>query len=316
MMPERPVVCFAKPGGGYSRRYYTESLPGPAEGSQAEWHAARGWIFISVDHLGVGDSSTHHDPLSLTYTPVVSANQAAEQEVLRRLREGTVSEGFPRVEEPVILGIGQSMGGCLTVVQQGRHHCYDGIAVLGYSVFRVTRPTGPGIAPAPETWVPRDLDPALALRAIHGDGEVRSPGRSSSGEWEGSIGQQMAWGFHYDDVDDDVVKTDLFNFPARDTERAPWASPSVPAGVALWCAAPGAVASEASAVRSPVLIAMAERDVVADPAGESRAYLSSTSIDLFICPRMGHMHNFASTRELLWRRIDAWASWVRAQKDA
>ncbi len=28
VVPERPVVCFAKPGGGYGRRYFTEDLPG------------------------------------------------------------------------------------------------------------------------------------------------------------------------------------------------------------------------------------------------------------------------------------------------
>jgi hypothetical protein len=30
---------------------------------------------------------------------------------------------------------------------------------------------------------------------------------------------------------------------------------------------------------------------------------------------MGHMHNFAGTRELFWRRIEAWADWVRARRD-
>ena len=56
-----PVVCFAKPGAGYSRGYFTEDLPGPGPGAgaQADWHAARGWIFVSVDHLGVGESSQH-----------------------------------------------------------------------------------------------------------------------------------------------------------------------------------------------------------------------------------------------------------------
>src|SRR5262249_21758815 len=64
-----PVVCFAKPGGGYSKGYYTVDLPGPSSGgAQAEWHAERGWIFVSVDHLGVGESSTQHDGMRLTYT--------------------------------------------------------------------------------------------------------------------------------------------------------------------------------------------------------------------------------------------------------
>jgi hypothetical protein len=53
-VPAEPIICFAKPGGGYSRGYFTIDLPGPAKGAQAAWHAQRGWIFVSVDHLGGG----------------------------------------------------------------------------------------------------------------------------------------------------------------------------------------------------------------------------------------------------------------------
>jgi alpha-beta hydrolase superfamily lysophospholipase len=120
---ERPVVCFAKPGGGYSRGYYTVDLPGPAKGSQAAWHADRGWIFVSVDHLGVGGSTVIADPERLDYTTVAAGSMAAEQEVLERLAAGTLVDGLARVADPVVLGIGQSMGGCMTVVQQGRYHC-------------------------------------------------------------------------------------------------------------------------------------------------------------------------------------------------
>lgn len=87
---ERPVVCFAKPGGGYSRGYFTVDLPGPAHGAQAAWHAQRGWIFVSIDHLGVGDSTVPSDPERLDYTVVAAGNHAAEREVmglpLRRCR--------------------------------------------------------------------------------------------------------------------------------------------------------------------------------------------------------------------------------------
>jgi hypothetical protein len=69
-------------------------------------------------------------------------------------------------------------------------------------------------------------------------------------------------------------------------------------------------------VRCPVLVALGERDVLVDPRGELRAYLSSPSVDFFVCPRMAHMHNFAGTRELFWRRIETWADWVRAVRDA
>ena len=55
-----------------------------------------------------------------------------------------------------------------------------------------------------------------------------------------------------------------------------------------------------------------ERDVYGDPKGEPRAFPSSPSVDLFVCPRMGHMHNFAGTRAWVWERIETWADWVAA----
>ena len=162
-VPANPVVCFAKPGGGYSKGYYTLDLPGPAHGAQAEWHAQRGWIFVSVDHLGVGASSTHHGLDALTPTVVAAASEAAEQEVLGRLAAGSLAEGFPAVTEPLRLGIGQSMGGCMTVIQQGRYHCYDGIGVLGYSVVHTHPPTRPGTVPITAAWMPRDALPTAQV---------------------------------------------------------------------------------------------------------------------------------------------------------
>jgi hypothetical protein len=120
----------------------------------------------------------------------------------------------------------------------------------------------------------------------------------------------MAWGFHYADVDAATLAADM----QRDTELPAWASATIPGAVGSSCLAPGAIAPEAAAVLAPVLVAMGERDVVADPKGEPRAYLSATSVDLFVCPRMGHMHNFAGTRELMWQRIETWAEWARVVK--
>jgi alpha-beta hydrolase superfamily lysophospholipase len=306
-----PVVCFAKPGAGYSRGYFTEDLPGPGHGrgAQAEWHAARGWVFVSVDHLGVGASS-QHDPEALTFTSVVAAAQAAESEVRRRLAAGSLLEGLGAVEQAVTIGIGQSMGGSLTIVQQGRHHCYDGIGVLGYSPQRTVPPTAPGTPPLALPWVPRDtrladgvVTNAPALAAAQ-SGDIESDGADGVGA--------LAWGFHYDDVDPELVRRDLGDYPARHGDVPSWGSATVPFTVALWCMAPGGTLAEAAAVRCPVLVALGERDVLVDARGELRAYESSPSVDFFECPRMAHMHNFAGTRELFWSRLDTWAEWVRA----
>ena len=314
-----PVVCFAKPGGGYSRGYYTFDLPGPAKGAQADWHAARGWIFVSVDHLGVGDSSLHAAEV-LDYATLSAAAHAAEQVVLGRLAGATLADGFPKVADPLLLGIGQSMGGCMTVVQQGRQRSYDGIGVLGYGAVHTHPPVRPGTTPIVAPWYPRDT-------LIRQRDMVMNPGalaHAASQSGGAGSGDAMAWGFHYDDVDPEIIKADLahFNRGVHDPENhrghtaPPWTSMTMPGAVAQTCLTPGIIACEAAAVTTPVLVAMGERDVIADPKGEPRAYLAATSVDLFICPRMGHMHNFASTRELFWRRIEIWADWVREVKAA
>jgi alpha-beta hydrolase superfamily lysophospholipase len=298
--PEEPngVVCFAKPGGGYGRRYFTEDLPGPGSGAQADWHAERGWIVVAVDHLGVGDSSDHGDDL-LTFTAVSTAAHAAEAEVLRRLADGTLVEGLAPVIDPVTVGIGQSMGGALTIVQQGRCHAYDGIAVLGYGVLLTEPPTAPGAPPFVMPWIPRDASSSSGI-ATNGPALLAA----------GAEPVDLTWGFHFDDVAPEVVARDLTDFPFRNGNVPPWGSGTVPMPSAIWCLAPGSVLSEAAAVRVPVLLAVGERDVVPDFRGEVRSYPSSPSIDLFVCPDMAHMHNFAGTRERLWQRLHAWGEWV------
>ena len=298
--PAAPLVCFAKPGAGYSRGYFTADLPGAGFGSQAAWHASRGWTVVSVDHLGVGESS-QHDPDALTFSTVVAAAQAAEADVLQKLAAGTLMDGLAAVERPVRIGIGQSMGGSLTVLQQGRYHCYDGIGVLGYGVFRTLPPTPPGVPDLVLPWTPRDVLPSTGVF-------TNAPALADAGG--GAV--SLAWGFHFDDVDPAVVARDMDDYPARHGDLPPWGSATIPGTVALWCVSPGSTLTEAAAIRCPVLLAVGERDVVVDPWGEPRAYGSALSVDLFVCPRMAHMHNFAGTREVLWRRIETWADWVRA----
>ena len=305
LLSDRPILCFAKPGGGYSRRYYTLDLPGPARGAQAVWHAQRGWIFVSVDHLNVGDSS-RHDGASLGRAVVAAANHAAEQEVLRRLVAGTLAEGYPSVT-PLCVGIGQSFGGHITVVQQAYHRSYDGIALLGYSAVHTHPPVAPGSTPFALPWFSRDDQIVLNRDAI------RAAPRPTDT-------QAIAWGFHYlEDMDPEVAAADARRFvpdlehPRQywDPDPPPWASLTHHFATTRSVLTPGVIASEAASVLVPVLCAMGERDVIADPRGETRAFLSATSIDMFICPRMGHMHNFAATRALFWLRIENWAHWVR-----
>jgi len=302
-----PVVCFGFPGGGYGRRYFSFDMPGASGGGEAGWHRAHGWIFASVDHLGVGDS-TLPDPALLTYENIAAANHAAVDEVMTRVAAGTVADDFPPVDGAARLGIGQSMGGCFLIVAQGQHATFDGIGVLGYSAIHTVVPSRPGVAPVPMPWMPRGsslaapivLNPADLATNVVADAEGLGQ-MASQGE------HPFAWAFHFDDEPADVVAADMAAgisgpFP-------PWRSPTAPA-CAIFMVAPGTVAAEAAVVRVPVLVGVGERDVVPDPWMEPKAYKSASDITVFVCPRMAHMHNFAGTRERLWARTHEWGDTV------
>jgi hypothetical protein len=308
-LPERPVVCFAFPGGGYSRGYFSFDMPGSSGGGQAGWHADRGWVFVACDHLYVGESDAPTQPGLLTLEGVAAANAATVDDITARLLQGSLGvgagAGFPALVDPVRIGIGQSMGGCLTIVQQGQHETYDGIGILGYSARHTVLAMPPGTPRLPWSYVPRGSTTVQVMSAppteSNPDFAVRDDGLPIS-----------TWGFHYDDEPAALVRADMVDYPTRNGEIPVWASATMPP-CAVTMMSPGVVALEASVIRVPVLVAVGERDVCPTPLQEPASYASATDVSVFICPRMSHMHNFASTREMFWARIESWASGVAAR---
>ena len=305
-----PIVVFAMPGAGYSRRYFTFDMPGASDGGQAGWHARRGWIFVALDTLGVGDAS-QPDASSLELPVMTAVGDATVAEVLRRLASGSVRTGYPEIVDPVVLGIGQSMGGGLTIVQQAHHGTFDGIGVLGFSAVWTTARGFPGGPPQPTAYLTRDRRPEGPDIFPH---EIRARAAVNSAllRLQGEPGRYLkketappAWNYHYDDVPPEIVERD-FTFTG---DVAEWRSTTTP-GAVLWMIGPGAVAPEAAAIVVPVLSAFGERDVPEDPRMEHKAFRHAVDFSSFVCPRMGHMHNFASTRELLWSRIHHWGEHV------
>jgi pimeloyl-ACP methyl ester carboxylesterase len=298
-LADTPVVCFALPGATYSRKYFMLDLPDEPRGGQATWHAQRGWIFIAIDHLGTGESSVP-DLSRLVFRTVTAANHAVVQSVLERLKGGKLVAGYPPLASPVVLGIGHSMGGCLTVIQQARHSSYDAIAVLGFSAVHTHPPRRQGEPRVRLPFVPRDTAPGGAdqVSLWTSSAAVNSVMLGLSGN---PNGMPTGWHYHFDDEPPEVVKQDMEWGDAV----PPWRSTTMP-GLILWVTAPGAIAPEAASILVPVLTAFGERDVLEDPRMEAKAYRSAVDFSMFICPRMAHMHNFATTRELLWTRIHSW----------
>lgn len=316
-LPDRPVICFALPSSSYARGYYTCELPGPSHdaGSQAAFHAARGWIVIALDWLGCDDES-RIDPEDLGYAALTAAADAAQREIVTRLANGVLSPDYPPVSAACTIGIGQSLGAALLIYQQARHRSFDGIAVLGFSAIHAHPATPPGGIPVAVAWYPRDARLEECREPLNTALLAQAGGAAAQAAWEA-----LAWGFHYDDVPLDVVEQDLAHYEgiARGDDAGapypPWYAHRTPQRAARSTLTPGIVASEAAAITVPVLAAMGERDLVPDPRAEPRAYPCARSIDLFVCPRMGHVHNMAGTRTLFWERIHLFGTWCVSTND-
>jgi pimeloyl-ACP methyl ester carboxylesterase len=285
-MASPPVVVFAFPGGGYSRGYYSFDLPGSAGGGQAGYHTSRhGWIVVTCDHLGVGESSVP-DPGNLTLENITAANGVTVEHVLELLETGSLADAFPAIDPPVRLAMGQSMGGCFTILLQDRAAIFDGVAILGYSAIAPTVPVRGGQGATMSTDI---LDRADTLEAA----------RSAVGD--------LRYAFYYEDVPEAIVKQDLSDFPTRHGQLPAWGSATIPRCSTVMTQ-PGVVAKEAAAIAVPVFLGVGEIDAVPNLRAEPGAYASSPDITVFCCPRMAHMHNFAGTRTKLWDRIGSWGS--------
>jgi alpha-beta hydrolase superfamily lysophospholipase len=290
---EQPVVLFGYPGGGYGRRYFDiRTRPGY---SQADFHAERGDVFVSCDHLAVGDSSTPDDPFALTYENLAAANHAAASHVLAGLRSGTLVPGVPAVDPQATFAMGQSMGGCLLTVQQANHRTFDGVAFLGWSGIFTNFPARDGGRLVYDMPSRGALLTAMPERTAESAPDL----------------DHYRYCFHWDDEDPALVEPDLASYVpytglVRGDEATPWGSASIPP-CAITMMTPGSVHDEAAAIDVPVFVGSGARDTVPEPWAEPGAYRASPLVAVSVTQRMAHMHNFARTRTELWNRLSGFA---------
>lgn len=290
-LPERPGVMVSLPGGGYARGYFDLHFAGRDGYSEAEFRVRSGWIFVAMDHLGVGDSTTSANE-TLLIEDIAAANDAAVRKILGGLREGSLVEGVGPLALGPVVGSGQSMGGGLTIIMQGRHQTYDAIAPLGYSAIHTMLPQ-------------RDAETTARGSAAYQDIARGAENNRLSVKVSSQSVPDYLYPFHWDDVPADIIDADVKSgFPFRKVVPS-WGSATIPNCVVAMMS-PGFVKAEASAITAPVFIGLGERDVSPDPHAEPSAFANSADITLFVAARMAHMHNFAGTRAVLWRRLQHW----------
>ena len=294
-----PIVVFASPGGGYGRGYFDLPSFNDEAYSQAEHHVAAGLVVVAYDHLGVGDSTCPENE-ELSNENIAEANDAAVRAFLEMLEKGEISSRLSPLRGVFKIGLGQSLGGCLTILMQAAHRTFDAIVPLASSAVQ-------GVLPQPSEEERRAGIEGFV--AAHRDSEKLPDIRTVA---KGVV--DFVYPFFWDDTPREIIDADQSGgFPVRET-TPPWGSKTIPRCASIFMT-PGHLAGPAASIEVPVLIGLGERDTCADPLAEPASFASSRDISVFIVPRMAHMHNFASTRELLWDRIVAWSKIVAISKE-
>lgn len=288
---EHPLIIFASPGGGYTQHYFNMRFPGHEGYSQAEYHACRGTVFVAMDHLGVGESSVDLiDELSVEM--IADGNHIFVREITKQLEEGSLGERQPKLIDPYVVGIGQSMGGGITMIMQGRHETFDAIAPLGISAIHTVLPQ-----PTPELFA--------SVRSIFLFSR-QTPLNELSVKFTSDLVPDFLYPFHWEDEPVDIIAADMEGgYPLR-RAAPPFGSLTVPR-CAVAMNSPGFFTPDAARITVPVLLAGGERDVMPDVMREPTAFINSSDVSVFVVPRMAHMHNFANTRTVLWQKIEDWA---------
>jgi len=267
----KPTIISLLNGGSYDKRYFHCVIPGREGYSTAEHLCALGNIVVLPDHLGISDSSRAVDQKKITREIAALANHAAMTEIYARLQKGTLHPLLPPISEFLKVGGGHSMGGMQTITQQAHYQTFDRICVLGYTAIGVHL-TFNGQVVSADPGPLNDADPDYWLLDRSGVHES----------------------FHWGDVPADVIAYD-------DTLLV-----EVPNVLSKQSITTGIVSADAGRIDVPVYICLGERDVSPQPHAEPSYYKSSRDVTLHILPKSGHCQSFASTRKIMFDRIDAW----------
>jgi hypothetical protein len=269
---ERPVVMTLLAGGSYDKRYHHAVVPGRSGYSAAEHLAGLGNVVLLADHLGVGESSKAPHQKQATPQICAQAMHAAVTQFHDRLARGDLHADLPALPRFLKVGGGHSMGAMQTVFQQAGHRTYDAILFLGYTT--------------------------QGVHFYHGETRVRAGDflpPEPYVDYAFNAREDQRFNFYWDDVPEDVI----FYDDAQAVET--------PTKMGLDSIRSGIIKAEAALIDVPVFFGNGERDVSPDPRAEAAAFPLCNDFTMYLLPRSAHCQNFASTRQLFWRRMHDWS---------
>jgi hypothetical protein len=285
--PHAVLICW--PGGSYARDYWDMHIPGHPGYSFAEHMTAQGFGVLAADHLGVGASSMPADGDRVDFETMSDAAASFVAQVRSMLADGSEELGGRPLPSVPVIGVGHSLGACLTVVTQARHRCYDAVGLLGFTHGAKE------VAVSAVGGAERDAAIEQA-RAFFGD------------SWDDVYGlaprePNHAW-LYRPDVPATVIAAD-------DATAARW-----PRQAYVEALLQGHSARFAAELDCNVFLGFGDHDIPPQPHADVAYYPRSNDVTLYVLRDSAHCHNFATTRAQLWDRIGVWAAEQSTDLDA
>lgn len=270
-----------------SRRYFDlQVTPDLGNYSMALHLAARGLVVVTLDHLGVGESSRPSDPYTLTPQVLADVNAFAVDQVLERLRRGELTRAVPALPGLWSVGVGHSMGSLLSVYQQARHRSHAGLVLLGFWARGL--PSHLDERELRFAGDPDGLAAALADLVRQRFGEALPiPARGSS----------------------DLLVGHAMPGPVHDALVAARTHQLAMAGLSSMI--PGSCMPELNKIDVPVLVAVGDADITGSLQEIREDFPPETALAVYELAHSGHNHNVAPTREQLWDEILRWVDDIR-----
>jgi len=305
---EPRVVLVCIPGGGMSRGYFDVDAPGEhGNYSMARHLAAQGFVVVTLDPPGVGDSDVPDDGYELHVQTVADSCAQAVEVVLGQLRAGEI-DGVP-AGDLVAIGVGHSAGAMITTALQARHQTYAALGLFGFgNNGRVAaaearqRENGRNGSQAADVFEELEaLDDREEFRRRVAELAAARFGTPLPRSSNTSTSPFLLGGMEVPDAVLDAlgeVKSNLI------------------AVVGLTSMVSGSIAPEMAAVDVPVFLGIGEHDITGPAHAIPAAFPAAPEVLLYVLPGAGHNHNVAPNRELLWDRLATWLRTLRLDADS
>lgn len=287
VLREPAIAFFCVPGGGLNRRYFDLPVEGDVSFSFAAQMASRGMITVAIDPLGVGGSSQPESGFDIVPDVATAALEPVHRRISAELRAGSFAPSLlPPLPKLLCIGVGHSLGGMMTVMQQAQFHSYDALVLFGF-----------GTVGMPEVLSEEARALANDPQAIRAN-VVR-----------------LAQAFHvepYPEVKPNGRGREIFGGGAD--PRAMTALRAVrdrlPATLSMFVIIPGSSAPEAAQIDVPLLLVVGDRDMCGPPHALPASFPASSDVTLLCLPDTGHSHFVFSSASALFPRLALWANTV------